>query len=214
MEQQTEAQSRALEPTLGSAASPASRRAVVQLARLPPALKENRLVCYVLWDLGNLVRCALAAGASANARWGENDTPVLCLAANEGSARSLKALLTGGADVLLVDKDGYTALHWAAREGHAACIVLLLEAGAPLEVKGVSAFREWVTCFVSDASPNPARRAHSACYGSTPGTQRGCSSAARAWRERELNQCVRHYAFGGVHNGEARALRGAAAASL
>ena len=44
MENQTEAQARALEPTLGSAASPLSRRAVAQLAMLQPALKENRLV--------------------------------------------------------------------------------------------------------------------------------------------------------------------------
>ena len=101
MEQQTEAQARALEPTLGNAASPASRRAVLQLARLPSALKDYRLACYAQWDLGNLVRCALAAGASANARWGEYDAPVLCVAALKGSARSLKALLMGGADVRL-----------------------------------------------------------------------------------------------------------------
>ena len=141
MEQQTESQARALEPTLGNAASPASRRAVVQLARLPPALKENRLVCYAQWDLGNLVRCALAAGAPADARWGEQDAPVLCLAAQEGAARSLKALLTGGADVRLADRIGGTALHWSASNGEAACIALLLEAGAPLEVKAVRSFR-------------------------------------------------------------------------
>jgi len=139
MEQQTEAQARALEPTLGNAASPASRRAVVQLARLPPLIKENRLVCYSQWDLGNLVRCALAAGASANTSFGEDDTPVLCHTAQEGSARSIKALLTGGADVLLADKGGNTALHWAAQKGYTACIGCLLEAGAPLEAKGVSA---------------------------------------------------------------------------
>jgi len=142
MEHQSEAQARAQELLLGSASSPASRRAVVQLARLPPALKESRLECYSAWDLGNLVRCALAAGASANARWGENDTPVLCIAAQEGSARSLKALLTGGADVRLANKAGSTALHWAAQKGDTACIGLLLEAGAPLEAKGVSASRE------------------------------------------------------------------------
>jgi len=74
-------------------------------------------------------------------RWTENDTPVLCIAANEGSARSLTALLMGGADMLLADKDGETALHWAARKGYTACIGQL-EAGAPLEAKGVSVFRE------------------------------------------------------------------------
>jgi len=137
MEQQIEAQAHAQELTLGSASSPASRLAVVQLARRPPALKENRLFCYAQWDLGNLVRCALAAGASANARWGDNDTPVLCVAAQEGSARALKALLTGGADVRLTDKEGMTALHWAAQKGNAPCVPLLLEAGAPLEAVNV-----------------------------------------------------------------------------
>jgi len=141
MEQQTEAQARALEPTLQNAASPASRRAVAQLARLQPALKELRLVCYSKWDLGNLVRCALAAGTPANMRWGEQGMLVLCLAAHEGSTRSLKALLTGGADVRLADKNGCTALFWAASNGEAACIALLLEAGAPLEAKAVRYFR-------------------------------------------------------------------------
>ena len=141
MEDLTEAQARALEPTLGSAASPPSRRAVAQLARLQPALKEHRLVCYSKWDLGNLVCCALAAGALADARWGDQDTPVLCLSAECGAARSLKALLTGGADVRLADKSGCTALHRAAWKGEAACISLLLDAGAPLEVKAVRSFR-------------------------------------------------------------------------
>jgi len=135
MENQTEAHARALEPTLGNAASPASRRAVIQLARLPPALKVPRLVLYVIWDLGNLVRCALAAGAAANARFGEHDTPVLCAAAHKGSAHALKVLLTGGADVRLTSISGDTALHFAARNGDANCIALLLAAGAPLEAK-------------------------------------------------------------------------------
>ena len=142
MENQTEAQVRALEPTLGSASSPASRRTVLQLARLQPAMKGNRLLCYSQWDLGNLVRCALAAGASANTSFGEDDTPVLCHTAQEGSARSIQALLTGGADVRLAGKGGDTALHCAAWKGDTACIGLLLEAGAPLEAKGVSTFRE------------------------------------------------------------------------
>jgi len=55
---------------------------------------------------------------------------VLCFAAQEGAARSLKALLTGGADVRLADKRGYTPLHWAAQNGDTICIALLLDAGA------------------------------------------------------------------------------------
>jgi len=135
MESQTEAQACALEPTLGSAASLASRRAVRSLVALQPASRDNRLACYSQSDLGNLVRCALAAGAPANTRCGESDSPVLCIAASNSAARSLKALLTGGADVRLVDRHGCSALHWAAQEGNTACVSLLLEAGAPLEAK-------------------------------------------------------------------------------
>jgi len=184
MEQQTEAQARALEPTLGNAASPASRRAVVQLARLPAELKGFRLACFAEWDLGNLVRCALTAGASANTRWGENDTPVLCYAAQVGSARSLKVLLSGGADVRLADKEGDTALHWAAQKGNMACVSLLLAAGAPLEAKGVSVPPgSRVSCFDSDASPNSSTlSAHRLVRPPTRDTARlspSCSSAAR-----------------------------------
>jgi len=166
MEDQTEAQARALEPTLGNAASPASRRAVAQLARLQPARKEHRLVGFALWDLGNLVRCALAAGAPADARWGEDDTPVLGLAAQAGAARSLEALLTGGADVRLADKTGGTALHWAAWKGDAASIALLLEAGALLEAKTVRALRSR-RLFAAALTPvqYSGRRPHSAGCG-------------------------------------------------
>jgi ankyrin repeat protein len=138
---ESEAQLRALEPTLGSSTSPASRHAVRSLAALQPATRDNRLACGSQWDLGNLVRCALAAGAPANSRQGEDDMPVLCLAALHGASRSLKALLAGGADVRLADKDGYTALHWAAQNCDTTCIALLLEAGALLEAQ--TRFAAW-----------------------------------------------------------------------
>jgi len=77
MQSQSEAQACALEPTLGSASSLASRRAVRSLAALQPATKENQLVCYVQRD--------------ANLRFGENEAPVLCLAAQEGAAPALNA---------------------------------------------------------------------------------------------------------------------------
>jgi ankyrin repeat protein len=142
MENQSEVQARALEPTLGSATSPASRRTVRSLAALQPASRDNRLMCYSQSDLGNLVRCTLASGAPANLRFDEDDTRVLCLAASHGAARSLKALLTGGADVRLVNKKGYTALHWAAQKGFMACIALLLDTGAPLEAQTRCAARQ------------------------------------------------------------------------
>jgi len=141
MESLSEAQLRALERTLGSASSPASRRAVRSLEALQPASRDIHLSCFSQWDLGNLVRCALAAGAPANSRRGDDNTPVLCLAASHGSFRSLKALLVGGADVRLADKYGYTALHRAAQKGDTTCVALLLEAGAPLEAQSRCAAR-------------------------------------------------------------------------
>ena len=141
MESLSEAQSRALEPTLGIASSPASRRTVRSLAALQPASRDNLLGYYSTWDLGHLVRCALAAGAPANLRFGEHEAPMLCLAAAQGAARALKALLTGGADVRLADKHGYTALHWAVQKGFMTCTSLLLDAGAPLEAKNRCAAR-------------------------------------------------------------------------
>ena len=142
MESLSEAQLRALEPTLGSASSPASRRAVRSLEALQPASSDIHLGCFSQWDLGNLVRCALASGAPANLRFGEDDTTVLCLAASQGAARSLKALLMGGADVRLANKQGYAALHRAAQSGNTTCTALLLDAGALPEAQTRCAARQ------------------------------------------------------------------------
>ena len=57
-------------------ASGASRKAVIKLKTLPAAVLVARLEDYVEWDLGNLARCALSAGASAaDLRWGEYNWP-------------------------------------------------------------------------------------------------------------------------------------------
>jgi len=60
---------------------------------------------------------------------------VLCLAAERGNNRALEALLVGRANVALADSKGWTAAHWAAGKGHAPCLCLLLDAGAPKEAK-------------------------------------------------------------------------------
>lgn len=92
----------------------------------------------------DLVRSILASGADPNAAE-ENGplkgwTPAM-MAASEGSAESLVALLESGADhsARLVDARGAgdvsPALE-AASEGHAGCLLALLEAGAMVEERG------------------------------------------------------------------------------
>jgi len=78
-----------------------------------------------------------AQGISADTRWGEQDTPVLCIAAQRGSERALKALLDGHANQALADKKGMTAALCAAHHGRTACLRLLIDAGAQLEARTI-----------------------------------------------------------------------------
>ena len=135
MESLSEAEARALDAQCGSPTSTHSRRAVVRLAALPPDDKVHCLVNFVESDFGNLVRCAVAAGVSADTLWGEDKTPVLCVAAQCGSMRALRALLAGGAHPDSADVVGLSAAHFAAGCGHTTCLRLLVETGAPLEAR-------------------------------------------------------------------------------
>ena len=131
----TEAEFRVKEALYVSPNSQASLNAVADLKALPPAAQAAYLSNFALWDLANLARCALAAKISADARLGENNTPVLYTAAQSGSLRVLKVLLDGGANVKLADKKGWTAAHEASYFGHAECLRILLAAGAEKEAK-------------------------------------------------------------------------------
>jgi ankyrin repeat protein len=116
-------------------ASATSRTTVDKLKALPLAEKAAELAAFALYDCPNFIRCALAAGTPVDALSGELQLSALCAAAQEGSERALKALLGGGASVKLKDTEGDTALHIAARNNQVACIELLLDAGAELEVR-------------------------------------------------------------------------------
>ena len=135
MERQSDAADRVLDAQCGSPASAHSRRAVVRLAAMRPDDSAYCIVKYMRNDLGNLVRCAISAGVSADTLWDEVNAPILCVAAQRGHARALKSLLAGGANHALADAIGNTAAHNAASCGRTACLRLLLEAGAQLEAK-------------------------------------------------------------------------------
>ena len=54
----------------------------------------------------------------------------LVSAAAEGNAASVKALIERGAEIEVLENDGWTPLTIAAREGHLEVVKLLLEKGA------------------------------------------------------------------------------------
>ena len=59
-------------------------------------------------------------------------------------------LVEAGANVDATDKPGGTPLHWAAEQGHQACVSLLLEAGSELDAGALSTgLATWPTCVVA-----------------------------------------------------------------
>ena len=135
-EQQMRAAIRSDDVKCANPASTASRTTVDKLKALPLAEKAAQLAAFSFCDCPNLIRCALAAGTPVDALSGELQRSALCAAAQFGSERALKALLAGSASVELKDAtQGYTALHYAAMNNQVACIELLLDAGAELEVR-------------------------------------------------------------------------------
>ena len=126
-----EAGMRALDAKCEDRHAHASTRTVVQLSKLPLAVKKAYMNNSCVLDLPHLVRCLIEAELSADARVGtEFNEPALLIAARNGSARALKALLSGGANNALTDERFFTPLHEAAFTGQIACLQLLLNAGA------------------------------------------------------------------------------------
>ena len=69
-----------------------------------------------------------------NARLYEWEATALQLCAVGGAADCMEMLIEAGADVLLRDRHGCTALHYAAQCGQTQCVRLLLAANAELDV--------------------------------------------------------------------------------
>jgi ankyrin repeat protein len=73
----------------------------------------------------------IVAGLSgfASPGWADNSA-ALVTAATKGDFAAVKRLLAGGADSSSHDTNGYSALNWAARNGHLDIARLLIDQGA------------------------------------------------------------------------------------
>jgi ankyrin repeat protein len=86
------------------------------------------------------VELLLKAGADPNAALPGGETPLMT-AARVGALGSVKALLARGADVHATDdRRGQDALMWAAAEGHAKVVDMLVEVGADVRARLASGF--------------------------------------------------------------------------
>jgi len=89
---------------------------------------------------GAMVVLLLKAGADPNAALPGGETPLMT-AARVGSLHAVKALVAHGARVDSKDeRRGQTALMWAAAEGHAEVVEMLIEVGADFRARLASGF--------------------------------------------------------------------------
>jgi|GEM_PF-1945196 len=72
----------------------------------------------------------IEAGAEVGARLGDDEAPLVVLAAFKSSVRALELVLAAKPDVNAAARDGFTALHMAAQRGDTNKIMQLLQAGA------------------------------------------------------------------------------------
>ncbi len=85
-------------------------------------------------DLASLERL-LAEGTNINASKGKYKTTILMEAAVRGNLKVIKLLLDKGANIDMVDQDGWTALMGATVQGRTEPVRLLLEHGADVNAK-------------------------------------------------------------------------------
>ena len=67
--------------------------------------------------------------ASVSVQAGAADLPPLIEAVKQGEVAKVRTLIDQGVDVSAAEKDGTTALHWAAHLGDATSVALLIDAG-------------------------------------------------------------------------------------
>ena len=92
----------------------------------------DNALCLALrrWNLV-IARLLLVAGATVDVGIGEYGVTVLMFAAVNNSLDFTRLLFEFRANPNVVNKNGGTALHFAAMEGHAAMTRLLVDHGAP-----------------------------------------------------------------------------------
>ncbi|HVQ16716.1 MAG TPA: ankyrin repeat domain-containing protein, partial [Vicinamibacterales bacterium] len=84
-----------------------------------------------------IVNALLRAGATADATYGEGETPLM-LAARSGNVETVKLLVEAGANVNAVEKfRGQTALMLAAVENHADIVQALIAAGGQINARTI-----------------------------------------------------------------------------
>ena len=81
------------------------------------------------------VRILLEYGVEVNAKEPAQNQTALMWAAVEHHAGVVKALIDGHADLQTHTKEGFTALHFAAREGDRECVTLFLAAGMDVNTR-------------------------------------------------------------------------------
>jgi len=116
------------------------------------------------------VRALLAGDADANAKEPSQNQTALMWAAAEHHPDVVRMLIAAKADLLAHTKNGFTALHFAAREGDIESARLLLAAGVNVDVRSKPDAAPAAPADVDQANPLAGRRALSATAsdGSTP----------------------------------------------
>ena len=91
----------------------------------------------LIWGVDNLkkTRLLVEAGADVNAQTSDGATAFLVAARRPGSSAVLRYLLDHGADAKTANKQGTSALHYAAASGDLDMVTLLLERGAAVNAQ-------------------------------------------------------------------------------